>query len=104
MLVWSWAYSLNVAAPSSSPTANPSVPPFSAANVENTSGLPLPNARNVTPAVDSFNPNTDAIVERFGQKKSDAQIPIKEKRKPRTAAMPNRTKGLAAGVAERYHS
>ena len=47
---------LNEAAPINSPMAKPNVPPFNAAKVEKTSGLPLPNARKVTPAVDSFSP------------------------------------------------
>jgi hypothetical protein len=97
-------YSLNVAAPSNSPTASPNVPPFNAANVEKTSGLPFPNARKVTPAVDSLSPSTDAIVARFGQKKSDAQIPIKEKRKPRMRTIAKAIKGLEVGDAEKYQS
>ena len=47
---------LKVAAPMSSPMASPKVPSFNAEKVEKTSGLPFPNARNVTPAVDSFSP------------------------------------------------
>lgn len=77
-------HSLNDAAPMSSPIAKLNVPLLSAENVEKTSGLPFPNARNVTPAVDSFSPRYAAIVARFGQKKSEADIPMKEKRKART--------------------
>jgi len=49
-----------------------------AENVEKTSGLPFPNARKVTPAVVSLNPRYVAIVDKFGQKKSEATIPMKE--------------------------
>jgi hypothetical protein len=47
-----------------------------AAKVEKTSGLPLPNARNVTPAMLSLIPRILAIVLRFIQKKSLAAMPI----------------------------
>jgi hypothetical protein len=71
---------MNDAAPSSSPIAK--LPEFArmAENVENTSGLPLPNARKVTPATLSSKPSSWAIVARFGVKKSDALIPSVEKR------------------------
>ena len=70
--------------------------------MENTSGLPFPKAKKVTPAVDSFKPKYWAIVERFGQKKSDAEIPMKEKRKQRMTKRAETTKGFAAGEAESY--
>jgi hypothetical protein len=47
-----------------------------AAKVEKTSGLPFPNARNVTPAMLSLMPSIDAIVLRLMQKKSEAAMPI----------------------------
>jgi hypothetical protein len=64
------------AAPISSPTAKLPLCEFIAAKVENTSGLPLPNARNVTPAMLSLMPRIFAIVLRLIQKKSLAAIPI----------------------------
>jgi hypothetical protein len=72
--------------------------------VEKTSGLPFPKAKNVTPAVDSLNPSTEAMVDRFGQKKSEAQIPMKEKRNPKATTRPIAIKGLAVGEALKYHS
>jgi hypothetical protein len=47
-----------------------------AANVEKTSGLPFPNAKNVTPAMLSLMPSELAIVLRLMQKKSLAAMPI----------------------------
>lgn len=85
---------LKVAAPMSSPTANPSVPLLIAEKVLNTSGLPLPNARKVTPAVLSLNPRYAATVDKLGQKKSEADIPIKEKRNPRTKRRDRTKMGL----------
>lgn len=82
---------LKVAAPMSSPTANPSVPLLIAEKVLNTSGLPLPKAKKVTPAVLSLNPRYAATVDKLGQKKSEADIPIKEKRNARTKSR-NKTK------------
>ena len=76
--------------------ASPKVPPRSAEKVLKTSGLPLPKARKVTPAVDSLNPRYDAIVDRFGQKKSDAEIPMKENKKTSMRMSPVRMKGLTA--------
>jgi hypothetical protein len=49
--------SLKVAAPNNSPIAKLKVPWFIAENVENTSGLPFPKAKKVTPAVVSLNPS-----------------------------------------------
>jgi len=92
--------SLKLAAPINSPIARPKVPPFNAEKVEKTSGLPFPKARNVTPAVDSVRPRYAAIVDRFGQKKSEAEIPMKEKRKMRMNMYPRATSGLrCAGVS-----
>jgi hypothetical protein len=92
---------LKEAAPISSPIDNPNVPPLSAAKVENTSGLPFPNARNVTPAVDSLRPRYEAMVERFGQKKSEAEMPMNENRKARRNNRPSATSGLRAGETEK---
>jgi hypothetical protein len=83
--------------------ARPNVPPLSAENVEKTSGLPLPKARKVTPAVDSFRPRYAAIVERFGQKKSDAEMPMNEKRKTRTMIKPRPTSGFRGAGVSAYH-
>lgn len=80
----------------SSPIARLNVPPFRAEKVLNTSGLPFPNARKVTPAVLSFKPSTVAMVDRFGQKKSEAEIPMKENRKARMRRYPIAMNGRAA--------
>jgi hypothetical protein len=67
---------IKVAAPISSPIAK--LPLFDriAANVENTSGLPLPNARKVTPVRLSLNPRILASVLRSIHRKSLAAIPM----------------------------
>lgn len=67
---------INPAAPMSSPIAKLPLCDFIAANVEKTSGLPFPKARNVTPAMLSLIPRMLAMVLRFIQKKSLAAIPI----------------------------
>ncbi len=64
------------AAPMSSPIARLPDPTFKAANVEKRSGEPLPNARNVTPAVDCDIRRVWERVARFGQKNSLAAMPI----------------------------
>lgn len=64
------------AAPINSPIARLAEFVLKAANVEKTSGLPLPNARKVTPAMLSLIPSRPDIVLRFTQKKSLAAIPI----------------------------
>lgn len=97
-------HSLNDAAPMSSPIARPNESLFSAAKVEKTSGLPFPNARKVTPAVDSLRPRYEAMVDKLGQKKSEAEIPMKEKRKARRTRIPRATNGRRKGGAERYQS
>jgi hypothetical protein len=56
---------MNPAAPINSPTARLPLWEFIAAKVEKTSGLPFPNANNVTPAMLSLMPSNDAIAERF---------------------------------------
>lgn len=68
------------AAPSSSPIAKP--PEFAriAEKVAKTSGLAFPKARKVTPATSSFSPRNWAIAERFGVKKSEADMPRVENR------------------------
>jgi hypothetical protein len=53
-----------------------------AAKVLKTSGDPLPNARNVTPARLSLRPRTVAIVLKLTLKKSLAAIPMVVKRRP----------------------
>ena len=72
---------INEAAPSNSPIARLPELAFMAEKVEKTSGEPFPNARKVTPATSSSRPRMVEIVARFGQKKSDAPIPMVEKRK-----------------------
>jgi hypothetical protein len=73
---------MNPAAPKSSPTARLPLLVLIAANVEKTSGLPFPNAKNVTPAMLSLIPRIPAIVLRSIQKKSLAAMPMVEKSKP----------------------
>ena len=91
------SHSLKVAAPINSPTASPNVPSLNAENVLNTSGLPFPNAKKVTPAVLSLKPRTVAMVDKFGQKKSEAVMPIKENRNVRTMRRIIRPKGRREG-------
>jgi hypothetical protein len=67
---------INPAAPISSPMAKVALLDRMAANVEKTSGLPFPNARNVTPVKLSLNPKMLAIVLRSMHRKSLAAIPI----------------------------
>ena len=43
------------------------------------------------------------MVDRFGQKKSDAEIPMKENRKPSRVRSPATTRGRAVGEACSYH-
>jgi hypothetical protein len=93
---------MKVAAPTSSPTAKLPEPAFIAEKVEKRSGLPFPKARNVTPATVSSRPRTDAMVARFGQKKSEAVIPRVENRKNNQNARPTETTGRSAGVAQKY--
>jgi hypothetical protein len=64
------------AAPISSPIARLAEFVDMAANVEKTSGLPFPNANNVTPAMLSLIPSELAMVLRLMQKKSLAAMPI----------------------------
>jgi hypothetical protein len=72
---------MKVAAPKSSPIAKLPDPARMAENVENTSGLPFPNARKVTPATFSSSPRSWAIVAKFGVKKSEAVMPKVENKK-----------------------
>lgn len=67
---------MNPAAPINSPIAKLPLCVFIAAKVEKTSGLPLPKARKVTPAMLSLIPKMLEIVLRLMQKKSLAAIPI----------------------------
>jgi len=53
-----------------------------AAKVEKRSGEPFPNAKKVTPAMDSDMRNVWARVAKFGQKKSLEAIPIALNRRP----------------------
>jgi hypothetical protein len=64
------------AAPINSPTARLPLFEFIAANVEKTSGLPFPKARNVTPVKLSLIPRMLARVLKLMQRKSLAAIPI----------------------------
>ena len=88
------------AAPSSSPIARLPESARIAENVEKTSGLPFPKARNVTPATFSSRPSSCAMVARFGQKKSEAEMPRVENRKISQIISPAKTKGRAVGDAQ----
>lgn len=90
------------AAPISSPMARLPESAFMAENVEKTSGLPLPKARNVTPATFSSRPRTADIVARFGQKKSDALMPKVEKRKMSQMRRPIKYPGRIRGDEQKY--
>jgi hypothetical protein len=73
---------MNPAAPKSSPTASDPLFVLMAAKVLNTSGLPFPNARKVTPVMLSLMPNIVAMVLRLMQKKSLAAMPMVLKSRP----------------------
>jgi hypothetical protein len=86
---------MKLAAPISSPTAKLPLFVLIAANVENTSGLPLPKAKNVTPARLSLRPNNCDIVLRLMQKKSLAAMPIVLKSRHSQSIMMPKATGLA---------
>lgn len=88
---------INPAAPTSSPTAKLPLPVLMAANVEKTSGLPFPRARNVTPARLSLVPSMLAIVLRLTQKKSLAAMPMVLKRRPSHNKIIVKAIGFACG-------
>ena len=88
---------MNPAAPMSSPTAKLPLCDFMAANVEKTSGLPLPKAKNVTPAMLSLIPRILAIVLRLTQKKSLAAMPIVLKSRPSHTTSITNAIGFALG-------
>ena len=67
---------MKVAAPINSPIARLPLFDRMAAKVENTSGLPLPNARNVTPVRLSLKPRMLANVLRSIHRKSLAAMPM----------------------------
>ena len=87
---------MNDAAPSSSPIAKLPESARMAENVENTSGLPFPNARKVTPATFSSKPRSWAIVARLGVKKSEALMPRVENKKMSHIKRPTKTAGRKA--------
>jgi hypothetical protein len=88
---------MNPAAPINSPTARLPLLLLIAAKVENTSGLPFPKARKVTPVKLSLMPSMLAIVLKFMHRKSEAAIPIVLKRRLiHTTRMVNAT-GFACG-------
>jgi hypothetical protein len=75
-----------------------------AENVEKTSGLPFPKAKNVTPAVVSLNPRYVAIVDKFGQKKSEATIPINENKNDSNKRYAKAINGFEWSEEVLYHS
>ena len=92
---------INDAAPRSSPIARLPELVRMAENVENTSGLPFPKARKVTPATFSSSPRIFARVARFGQKKSDADIPRVENKKASQTRRPANMNGRTAIDAQK---
>lgn len=68
-----------------------------AAKVEKTSGLPLPKAKNVTPAMLSLIPRRLDMVLRLTQKKSLAAMPMVEKSRASHATRMAKAKGFAWG-------
>ncbi len=93
---------MKVAAPSNSPIARPPEFERMAEKVAKTSGLPLPKARNVTPATFSSSPRILESVPRFGQKKSDALMPSVLKRKRSQTRYPAKMAGRNFGSAQKY--
>ena len=91
---------INPAAPINSPTARLPLFVLNAAKVEKTSGEPFPKARKVTPAKDSERPSSCEMVDRFGQKKSLAAIPIVENRRQSHNVNINRATGCACGMRQ----
>lgn len=85
------------AAPMSSPTARLPLFVFMAAKVEKTSGLPLPKARKVTPAMLSLMPRRPDMVLRLTQKKSLAAMPMVEKSRASHATRMAKPTGFACG-------
>ena len=88
---------MNDAAPINSPMARLPLPARIDENVENTSGLPFPNARKVTPATLWSNPRKLEMLARFGQKKSDAEMPSVVKRNVNQTRSPMIINTLAGG-------
>jgi hypothetical protein len=85
------------AAPMSSPIARLAEFVFIAANVENTSGEPLPKAKNVTPAMLSLMPRSVEMVLRLTQKKSLAAIPMVLNRRASQRTRSTNANGCACG-------
>jgi hypothetical protein len=91
---------IKLAAPMSSPTAKLPLFVLIAAKVEKTSGLPLPNARKVTPARLSLKPSKCDIVLRFMQKKSLAAMPIVLKSRHSQSTMTVKATGFACARSQ----
>jgi hypothetical protein len=91
---------MKLAAPMSSPTAKLPLFVLIAANVEKTSGLPLPNAKKVTPARLSLSPSRCAIVLRLMQKKSLAAMPIMLKSRHSHSTMAMKANGCTCGAPQ----
>ena len=89
------------AAPSNSPIARLPASERIALNVANTSGEPFPKARSVTPATLSSNPSKEAIVARFGQKKSEALMPRVLNMKRSQMTRPANMNGRAFGEEQK---
>jgi hypothetical protein len=88
---------MKLAAPTNSPTARLPLLLRMAANVEKTSGLPFPKAKNVTPVKLSLMPRRFAIVLRLMQRKSEAAMPIVLKRRLTQITRMRKAKGWALG-------
>lgn len=89
------------AAPRSSPMARLPELARMAEKVENTSGLPFPNARKVTPATFSSRPRNWAREARLGVKKSEALIPRVEKRNTSHIKRPVNASGRKEGLVQK---
>jgi len=91
---------MKLAAPISSPTARLPLLVFMAAKVEKMSGLPLPKAKNVTPARLSLRPRSLAIVLRLTEKKSLAAMPMVLKSNPSHNTIIAKATGFARARAQ----
>lgn len=73
-----------------------------AEKVEKRSGLPFPKASKVTPATFWSRPRSREMVQRFGEKKSDAVIPSVENRKKSQTINAENARGRREGEVQKY--
>jgi hypothetical protein len=91
---------MKLAAPINSPMARLPLFERMAANVEKTSGLPLPNARKVTPVRLSLKPRMLASVLKSIHRKSLAAMPMVLKRSDNQRIKMRNASGFASGRAQ----